>query len=71
MTAPHGKTFIPTAMVLIRAACNFVVKHRQRIEQATGELDPTKVASISAAIDAIVVACAAFSVVETLYDPNN
>jgi len=71
MAIPVGKTFIPLAVVLIRHACKYVVKHRQRIVEATAILDSTKVAAMNTAIDGIIAACAVFETVETILDPNN
>jgi hypothetical protein len=70
MTTPVGKTYIPTGTRKMKDLCNFVTKHGGTIVAATTLLSPTDAAAMAAAIASIQSACALFSKIELIFDPN-
>jgi hypothetical protein len=49
-----ARTYLPTLLLILKQVCGFITKHRERILEVVGTQHAAK-------LDAIMIACAAFT----------
>lgn len=64
------KTYLPALAAITYRLCRYITKHRSVLVSVVATISPSDSAAFSAALDAVVAACALFERLHLIYDPN-